>query len=65
MPSNLPRLVTRVPEDIYNEFINICKLEERTASNLLAVLVKNYVQEYNYNIKKNNKPSQSSNSRTG
>jgi metal-responsive CopG/Arc/MetJ family transcriptional regulator len=46
MPSNLPRLVTRVPDDLHNKFLEICKKEDRTSSNLLAHIVKTYVDEY-------------------
>lgn len=46
MPSDLPRLVTRVPEDINDKFLLICEIEERTTSNLLAYIIKKYIQEY-------------------
>ena len=52
MPSNLPRLVTRVPEDINDKFLEICKQENRTASNLLSIIVREYVSNYNLNSDK-------------
>lgn len=46
MPSELPRLVTRVPEDIYNMFLKICEEQGRTSSNLLSFIVKKYIESY-------------------
>lgn len=46
MPSDLPRLVTRVPEELNDKFLAICKLEDRKASNLLGYIVKKFVAEY-------------------
>ncbi|WP_313165825.1 hypothetical protein [Sedimentibacter sp.] len=46
MPSDLPRLVTRVPEDLNNKFLAICEIEDRKTSNLLGYIVKKYVAEY-------------------
>jgi hypothetical protein len=46
MPSDLPRLVTRVTDDINDKFLIICEIEERTTSNLLALIIKKYIQEY-------------------
>lgn len=46
MGSKLPRIVTRVPEDINKKFLKICEIEDRSASNLLGILVKNYVENY-------------------
>jgi len=49
MPSDLPRLVTRVPNDINDKFLAICENQNRTASNLLALIVKDFVSQYELN----------------
>lgn len=46
MPSELPRLVTRVPEEINKKFLYICDEEDRKASNLLGKIVKEYIDQY-------------------
>jgi hypothetical protein len=46
MPSNLPRLVTRIPNNINEKFLYICDKEDRTASNMISKLIKEFVEQY-------------------
>lgn len=46
MNSNLPRLVTRVPDNTHKKFVKLSKLENRSISNMLAYIVRSYIAEY-------------------
>lgn len=46
MPSDLPRIVTRVPIETNEKFLKICEIEDRKASNLLGLIVKDYIKSY-------------------
>ncbi len=46
MPSDLPRLVTRVSEEQNAKFLAICEIEDRKTSNLLGYIIKNYIADY-------------------
>jgi len=46
MPSNLPRLVTRVPQKIVDKVIEISKLEHRTGSKQIEHMICEYIRKY-------------------
>ncbi len=46
MPTKKPIIQTVIEEDIYNKFKEICKREDRTESKMAAIIIKQYVEQY-------------------
>ena len=46
MPTKKPMIQTVTEEDIYNKFKEICKREDRTESKMAAIIIKQYVEQY-------------------
>ena len=46
MPTKKPIIQTVIDEDIYSIFKEICKREDRTESKMAAIIIKQYVQQY-------------------
>lgn len=46
MPSKLPRLVTRVPEDVHKKIEYLAEHESRTISKELEHIIKLYITKY-------------------
>lgn len=46
MPTKKPIIQTVVDEDIYNKFKEICKREDRTESKMAAIIIRQYVEQY-------------------
>ena len=68
MPSEKPRLVIRTSPDVINEFERICKLEDRSMSNMGERIIKQFITNYQAQERREeqkNKLEQSSISKTG
>jgi len=46
MPTKKPVIQTVIDEEIYKKFKNICEKEDRTESKMAAIIIKQYVEQY-------------------
>lgn len=46
MPTKKPIIQTVIDEEIYNKFKEICKREDRTESKMAAIIIRQYVEQY-------------------
>ncbi len=46
MPTKKPVIQTVIDENIYNKFKEICKKEDRTESKMAAIIIKEYIEQY-------------------
>ncbi len=46
MPTKKPIIQTVIDEDIYRKFKEICKKEDRTESKMAAIIIKQYIEQY-------------------
>lgn len=46
MPTKKPIIQTVVEEDIHKKFKEICKKEDRSESKMAAIIIKQYVEQY-------------------
>lgn len=46
MPTKKPIIQTVVDEDIYDKFKEICKREDRTESKMAAIIIRQYIEQY-------------------
>lgn len=53
MPSNKPQLKTNVNTEIAEKFKKIAEEQKRSTSNLLSMVIEDYIKEYEKNNKKN------------
>lgn len=52
MPSNKPQLKTNVNTEIAEKFKKIAEEQKRSTSNLLSMVIEDYIKEYEKNNKK-------------
>lgn len=46
MPTKKPVIQTVIDQKIYNKFKEICKKEDRTESKMAAIIIKEYIEQY-------------------
>lgn len=46
MPTKKPVIQTVVEESIYNKFKEICNREDRSESKMAAIIIKQYIEQY-------------------
>lgn len=46
MPTRKPVIQTVIEENIYNKFKEICNREDRSESKMAAIIIKQYVEQY-------------------
>lgn len=46
MPTKKPRVQTILEEKEYKKFQELCKIKDRTESKLAAIIIKEYITEY-------------------
>ena len=46
MPTKKPIIQTVIDEERYNKFKEICKREDRTESKMAAIIIRQYVEQY-------------------
>lgn len=46
MPTKKPIIQTVVEESVYNKFKEICKKNDRTESKMTAIIIKQYIDQY-------------------
>ncbi len=46
MPTKKPVIQTVIDEDTYSTFKEICKREDRTESKMAAIIIRQYVDQY-------------------
>lgn len=52
MPTKKPIVQAVLEKDIYDEYISICKEEDRSASNMTQYIIKKFIEEYKTTHKK-------------
>jgi metal-responsive CopG/Arc/MetJ family transcriptional regulator len=46
MPTKKPVIQTVVDENIYNKFKEICNREDRSESKMAAIIIRQYIEQY-------------------
>lgn len=46
MPTRKPVIQTVIEENIYNKFKEICNREDRSESKMAAIIIKQYIEQY-------------------
>ena len=46
MPTKKPVIQTVVEENVYNKFKEICKKEDRSESKMAAIIIRQYIEQY-------------------
>lgn len=46
MPTKKPVIQTVVEESVYNKFKEICKMEDRSESKMAAIIIRQYIEQY-------------------
>lgn len=46
MPTRKPVIQTVVEENIYNKFKEICSREDRSESKMAAIIIRQYIEQY-------------------
>lgn len=46
MPTKKPVIQTVVEESVYNKFKEICKREDRSESKMAAIIIRQYIEQY-------------------